>query len=442
MISTPKPVNYLNTWNLAWPIILSNICIPLVGAANIAIVGHLSSEVYIGAVALGVMILQSIYWSFSFLRKGTTGLVAQAVGKSDFEEVFLVLIRALLVSIILGTFVTVLQPLISWIAFELVNASSEVEKLAKVYFDIRIWGTIPTMANYVFLGWFYGINKPKLAFVLRLAMNVLNIPLAIYLTLGLKMGVAGVALSAMLAHVFVFILSLFVVIFLFLKTKISFASIKARVFDYLELVKVFGINLDLFIRTLLVFVAFSWFTAASASRDDTLLAANTILLNMFWFISYTLDGFANSAEILVGQSYGSKDRSRLLKAIQITTQFSILFALLFTIVYFFAGEYIIDSFTHLTKVKNLALEFLPYLAFLPIFALWCFQLDGIYVGTTQTSAMMRMMIISFVVYSLAMLILPHYFGNSGLWLALYVFFVARAISLYLPWRGILKNFLI
>lgn len=435
MIAKVIDINYKTVWNLAWPIILSNISIPLIGATNIAVVGRLPSEIYIGAVALGVMVLQCIYWSFSFLRKGTTGLVAQAMGRHDTTEMFAVLVRALMVAVTFGAFVTSIQSFILWIAFEMIHAEAAVEVLAKQYFDIRIWGTIATMGNYVMLGWFYGIQKPKLALILRVAMNILNIPLAIYLALTLNLGVAGVAYSALISHIFVFVLSLLVAYVLWVRSRVPLADVITVSMHFKQIVAVVKINGDLFVRTLLVFFAFSWFTSASAGQDSVTLAANTILINLFWFLSYTLDGFSNAAEVLVGQSYGAINNNRLWQAVAITTKMSCVFALLFTLIYYLAGAYLIDYFTHVETVRILAKEYLPWLVGIPIVGIWCFQLDGIYIGMTQTSMMMLMMLIAFAVYALAILVLPHYLGNHGLWLALYIFLVVRAVTLYIPLRA-------
>lgn len=436
-------ISYQRVWFLAWPIVLSNISIPLIGATNIAVVGHMNSPIYIGAVALGVVILQCIYWSFAFLRKGTTGITAQAYGANDMPGVFAALVRSLLIAFSLGIFVTIVQVPISKIAFLILDASQEVESLAKEYFHIRIWGSVATMGNYVMLGWFYGIQKPKTALVFRVAMNAINIPLAIFLVLTLKMGVAGAALAALISHIFVFILSLLIALWIMyreLKTETGFDwSFIEHVKDKVKLLNVFRINSDIFVRTVLVFIAFSWFTGEGAKQGDTLLAVNTVLLNLFWFISYALDGFSNAAETLVGQALGAKNSKTFDDAVEKTTIMAGIFALIFLLTYLFGGEIFISLLTNIDEVKVIAVKYLPWLIFMPVVGIWCFQLDGIYVGVTQTRIMRNMMIVSFLAYAISIIFLPRFFSNHGLWSALYIFMLVRALTLWLPYEKMKKE---
>lgn len=440
-----QEISYKRVWSLAWPIILANITIPLIGATNIAVMGHLKSPKFIGGVALSVVVLQCIYWSFAFLRKGTTGVTAQAFGAGDMPAVFAALFRSLLIAISLGTIVIILQKPISWIAFAVLNGSEEVESLAKIYYDIRIWGSIATMGNYVMLGWFYGIQKPKLALSLRVAMNALNIPLAIYLVLGLKMEVAGAAWAAFASHIFVFVISLIAAAVLFLKEmktedgKIDWAFVEI-VKDKAHLFRVFKINSDFFVRTILVFFAFSWFTAKGAKQGDLVLAANTVLINLFWFISYALDGFSNAAETLVGQSIGAQNKEMFDKTVKKTTVMAGYFAIAFCLVYWAFDDILLHWMTNLPEVKNAALDFMPWLVFMPIVGIWCFQLDGIYIGATETRIMRDMMIISFAAYALAINLLTLFMGNHGLWLALHIFMAVRAITLFVHFKKIGHNF--
>lgn len=434
-------ISYKRVWNLAWPIILANITIPLIGATNVAVMGRMDSPVYIGAVALGVTVLQCIYWSFAFLRKGTTGVTAQAYGAQDYKEVYTSLARALMIAFSLAAIVVVLQQLISYLAFEFfLHGSEQVEALAKEYFLIRIWGSFATMGNYVMLGWFYGVQRPKLALALRVAMNALNIPLAIYMVLVLKWGVAGAAWSALISHHFVFILSLIAALVLLRKEyskdgKIDWSFLRV-VLDQAKLTKIFKINSDLFVRTVLLFIAFAWFTSAAASSSDVVLAVNTVLINLFWFVSYALDGFANAAEALVGQAYGAAKPKMFHEAVIKTSKMGLLFALIFSMVYFLWGESLLSLLTNLDSIKLEAMKFMPWLIAIPLTGIGAFQLDGIYIGLTETRILRDMMIIAFGVYAIAITVLEPIMGNNGLWLALHVFLIVRAISLAIPFQKI------
>ncbi len=440
-------ISYKRIWDLSWPTILANICVPLVGATNIAVMGRLPDPKYIGGVALGVVVLQCIYWSFSFLRKGTTGITSQAFGRGDKEGVFAALVRSLLLAFILSVIVIALQQVIVWFAFAILHGSEEVESLAKEYFNIRVWGTFATTGNYVMLGWLYGIQRPKLALVTRVLMNIINIPLAIYLALDLHWNVAGAAYSALISNYLIFILSLLLVIpilreyFADVNGKINYSFLK-DVIHRSHLERVFRINSDIFVRTVLVFSAFSWFTAAGASHGDLVLAANTILINLFWFISYALDGFANAAETLVGQAVGAKDLNMFDLTIRRSSFMALIFALLFAVVYFLSGDYLLGFLTNIETVKNEAMIYMPWLVFMPLTGIACFQLDGIYTGTTSTDDMRNMMILSFVIYAIAIIFLPNIFGNHGLWLALHIFLIVRGISLAIPYKSMrMKTFM-
>ncbi len=435
-------ISYRRIWDLSWPTILANVCVPLIGATNIAVMGRMSDPKYIGGVALGVVVLQCIYWSFSFLRKGTTGITSQAFGRGDKEGVFAALVRSLLIAFILSVIVIALQQLISWFAFGILNGSEEVESLAKEYFNIRIWGSFATTGNYVMLGWLYGIQRPKLALILRVLMNIINIPLAIYLALTLDWRVAGAAYSALISNYLIFALSLILVIPILKEyfadtnnqNKIDFSFLKS-VIHKSHLQQVFRINGDIFVRTVLVFSAFSWFTSAGASQGDLVLAANTILINLFWFISYALDGFANAAETLVGQAVGAKDLSMFDLTIRRSSFMALMFALIFALVYFLWGDCLLGFLTNIETVKCEAMIYMPWLVLMPLTGIACFQLDGIYTGTTSTGDMRNMMILSFMIYALAIIFLPKFLANHGLWLALHIFLIVRGISLAIPYKA-------
>lgn len=445
MRSLSQEITYKRVWNLAWPIILANITIPLIGATNVAVMGRMDSPVYIGAVALGVVVLQCIYWSFAFLRKGTTGVTAQAYGAQNTTEVYASLARALLLAFSLGAAVIILQQVIAYLAFNIfLNGSQEVEALAEEYFRIRIWGSIATMGNYVMLGWFYGVQRPKLALALRVAMNALNIPLAIYMVLGLKWGVAGAAWSALISHHFVFIISIIAALVLMKKElskndgQIDWSFLNG-VLEPSKLTRLFKINVDLFIRTVLLFTAFAWFTSAAASSSDLVLAVNTVLINLFWFVSYALDGFANAAEALIGQAFGAKNLEAFNQTVKKTSQMGLLFAVLFSLSYFFFGETLLSWLTNLDSVKIEAMKYMPWLIAIPITGIAAFQFDGIYIGLTHTRVLRDMMVISFALYAIAVLTLPELWGNHGLWLALHIFLIIRGITLLLPFNSMKKS---
>lgn len=426
-------INYLKVWNLSWPIILANVSIPMIGATNIAVLGHLESKDFIAAVALGVVALQFIYWGFSFLRKVTTGLTAQAYGAKQDEERIHILIRNLIIAVFLGLIIILLKDIISDITFFFLDSKPELEKLAIKYFKIRIWAAPAVFCNYVILGWLYGSQKPQTALFLRVGMNLLNIALALYLVIALKMNIYGVAYAAIVSQISFCIIGLIVSLSL-IKTKLKdlvSRETQKLILEFSKLKKTFSLNNDIFIRTVLIFIAFSWFTAKGAKQGESILASNTVLLNLFWFLSYALDGFSNAAEALVGEAHGQKSEKAFKKSIKVTTVFAICFALLFSLTYFCFGKNIISLLTNLEEIKAIAFQYLPWMILMPLVSIWCFQLDGIFLGATETKSMRNMMIISFGVYALAMLTLPKYIDNHGLWLSMVIFMIVRGLTLYL-----------
>lgn len=439
-----QEINLTRVWNLVWPILLANISIPLIGATNIAVMGHMPSPVYIGAVALGVIIFQSIYWGFAFLRSGTTGITAQALGANDYHHVVIALFRSLTIAFILGTVVVLLQTPIAEFSFLLLEGSSEVETLAREYFDVRIWGSYASLGNYALLGWFYGIHKPKLALILRVAMNLLNIPLAIFLALNLGLGVKGTALSAITSNYVILLIGLvFAALYIGKLHELGYVKFDKNFWEELshqkQLFRIFKINTDIFIRTVFVLLVFSWFTSLGAKQGDLVLAGNAVLINLYWFISYALDSCSNAAETLVGQAIGAKDETMFKKAIGYSFSIAMILAVVFILIYSLLGKTFISWLTTSPEVQNTALNYLPWLVFIPLVGVWCFQLDGIFLGSTQTKDMRNMMFIAFALFVICILTLPKLLGNNGLWLSLYIYLLARAVTLYFPFRTLTKR---
>lgn len=439
-----QEINLARVWNLVWPILLANISIPLIGATNIAVMGRMPSPVYIGAVALGVIIFQSIYWGFAFLRSGTTGITAQALGAKNYQQVVIALFRSLAIAFILGTLVVLLQSPIAEFSFLLLEGSSEVERYAREYFDVRIWGSYASLGNYALLGWFYGIHKPKLALILRVAMNLLNIPLAIFLALDLKLGVKGTAFSAISSNYVILVIGLIFAFFYIKKlNELDLINFDKNFWDELshqkQLFQIFKINSDIFIRTIFVLLVFSWFTSLGAKQGDLVLAANAVLINLYWFISYALDSCSNATETLVGQSIGANNPSMFKKALTYSFQIAIFLVACFIIIYSLLGKTFISWLSTSTEVRETAIHYLPWLVFIPLAGIWCFQLDGIFLGSTQTKDMRNMMFIAFAAFVICILTLPKLLGNNGLWLSLYIYLLARAVTLYFPFRTLRKR---
>jgi MATE family multidrug resistance protein len=423
-------------WRLAGPIILSNLSVPLLGAVDTAVVGHMPDPAYVGAVAVGATIFNFLYWGFGFLRMGTTGFAAQAYGGGDREELAAVLARALLVAAGLGLALWVLQVPIRHLALALIAASPPVATLAGQFFDVRVWSAPATLANYALLGWLLGVQRPRAALALQVFMNGTNILLNLLFVLVLHWGVRGVAGATVTAEYAAVGLGLLLVARALPR---AMRLERRRILDRSRLAALLRVNRDIFIRTLCLVLAFAWFTRSGAALGDVLLAANAVLLNFQSMIAYALDGFAHAAEILVGSAVGARDRPAFSAAVRAATASAAVLAVAFALVFAAAGDRLVALFTDLAAVRAAAHEFLPWMMVSPLLSIWSFQLDGVFIGATRTVEMRNGMIIALACYLAAAVVLVPALGNHGLWLALMVLMVTRAVPLALWYPRILRS---
>ena len=427
-------VSHRKVWLLAGPIILSNISVPLVGAVDTAVVGHLPGPQAIGAVALGALIFSFLYWGFGFLRMGTTGFVAQAVGAGDWHGLSDTLLRVLLLALVLGLVTIMLGwPLIDF-ALYLIDSSEAVEGLAADYAHVRIWSAPAVLCVYAFTGIFIGMHNTRAAFVMQLVLNISNMLLDVLFVLGFGWGVEGVALASLIAEYLAMLLGFYL---LRLPLRRAFERFeRARLFDRAALARLFSANANIFIRTLCLLFAFSYFTAKGAQQGEVILAANAILLHLQSIMAYGLDGFAHAVEALAGSAYGAGRRRLFRRAVYLTTLWGGVIALLAGLVYLLFGEPIISLFTSIDSVAATALVYLPWMIVAPLISVWSFQLDGIFIGTGHTREMRNAMIVSMLAYlALLQWSIPA-FGNHGLFLGLMFFMLIRALSLLFYFPGV------
>ncbi len=440
--TTSSSVSRSGVWQIAWPIVLSNASVPLLGLADTFVIGNLGNAALLGAIAVGAMVFSFIYWGFGFLRMGTTGLTAQADGAGDEGEVQATYYRALMLAVGIGCALVLLQWPLGHAAFGLIDGSQEVEAQAKLYFAIRIWGAPATLASYAILGFFIGLRDSKTALILQLFLNGMNIFLDVLFVMGLGWGVAGVAAGTLIAEVSAVGLGIYLVARRLRHrdtTHRPFQISKERLFDKVVLAKTIAVNSDIMIRTLCLIFAFAWFTNQGAVTGDTVLAANAILMQFVTFSAFFLDGFAFSAESLVGKSYGAKNRADLQKAVRYSTQLAFITALAMSALFWILGPSGIRLLTNVEEVRQAAYLFLPWAIVAPVASIWCFQLDGIFIGATRTADMRNAMVISLGLYLAAWYLLAGLYGNHGLWAALTFFYVARAVTLFLRYPALVRN---
>jgi MATE family multidrug resistance protein len=427
------PYWYRRVFALAIPLILSNLTEPLLSTVDTVLSGHLPTAAVLGGVAVAGIFFNAIYWTFGFLRLATTGLVAQAHGAGDQDEIIHHFGRALLSALLIGALIVVLQkPLIS-IALSMLGATGEVHRNAASYCGIRIWSAPAALANYAILGYLLGRQRARSALLLQAAINVVNVVLALSLVLWRHWAVSGIATATMVAEWSGMLLGLG----LMLASGYRPGQVRWGVLvDGKSLRRLFALNRDLLLRTLSIVGAYIWFTRTGARAGNEILAANAVLINLLWIAAYGLDGFANAAEALVGEAIGARrlaDYRAVLKATSVSA-FTVSAAI--SLLYLIFGRTIIALFTNQPAIRTLAAHFLPWLIVLPIVAVWSFLLDGIFIGATRARELRDSMLISFLGYLGLAVVLTSHFGNQGLWCAMLAFMGLRAVILALLLPGI------
>jgi MATE family multidrug resistance protein len=411
---------------VAIPIVLANATIPILGAVDTAVVGQLGLAVPIGAVGIGAIIITAIYWLFGFLRMGTTGLTAQAIGSGDKSETSALLVRGIIIGVVAGLILIITQVPVFLGALQLSPASIEVEDLAQKYLQIRVYSAPAAIALFGITGWLIAKEKTRAVLLLQLVLNGINIVLDLVFVLKLGWGVEGVAIATLIAEWSGLIFGLWLVREGFNN---SYWKNWAQIFDRVRLVQMAKVNGDIMIRSILLEIGFVSFLFLGSSFNDATLAANQILIQFLSITVHALDGFAFAAETLVGQALGSKNRPLFRRAVVMTSQWGLGTVILMALSFFVFGNSIINIMTTAEDVRTVSYEYLPWMVAAPLAGVAAWMLDGIFIGATRTADMRNMMFISFCVYLIALAILLPIYGNHGLWASLIIFSIARGVTL-------------
>jgi len=411
---------------VAIPIVLANATIPILGAVDTAVVGQLGLAVPIGAVGIGAIIITAIYWLFGFLRMGTTGLTAQAIGSGDKSETSALLVRGIIIGVVAGLILIITQVPVFLGALQLSPASIEVEDLAQKYLQIRVYSAPAAIALFGITGWLIAKEKTRAVLLLQLVLNGINIVLDLVFVLKLGWGVEGVAIATLIAEWSGLIFGLWLVREGFNN---SYWKNWAQIFDRVRLVQMAKVNGDIMIRSILLEIGFVSFLFLGSSFNDATLAANQILIQFLSITVHALDGFAFAAETLVGQALGSKNRPLFRRAVVMTSQWGLGTVILMALSFFVFGNSIINIMTTAEDVRTVSYEYLPWMVAAPLAGVAAWMLDGIFIGATRTADMRNMMFISFCVYLVALAILLPIYGNHGLWASLIIFSIARGVTL-------------
>ena len=411
---------------VAIPIVLANATIPILGAVDTGVVGQMGLAVPIGAVGIGAIIISAIYWLFGFLRMGTTGLTAQAIGSNDHSETSALLVRGILIGLGAGLVLIMTQTPIFSAALGIAPASFEVESLAQEYLKIRVYSAPAAIAIFGITGWLIANERTRAVLVLMLLINSINIVLDFIFVLRLDWGVEGVAFATLIAEWS----GLFFGLWLARKGfKNGYWKNWSQIFDRARLTKMAKVNSDILIRSVLLEIAFVSFLFLGSSFDDATLAANQVLIQFLNITAYAMDGFAFAAEALVGKALGAKNRLIFRRSAVMTSQWGFGSVVVMALAFYVFGNTIINVMTTAEDVRAVSYEYLPWMVLAPLVGAAAWMLDGIFIGATRTADMRNMMFISFCVYLIALALLLPKYGNHGLWASLIIFSIARGVTL-------------
>lgn len=413
---------------IALPAIVSNITTPLLGLVDMAIVGHMGSAGFIAAISLGGTIFSMIYWVFAFLRMGTSGITAQAVGADDNDARDAALYRALAVGLSLGLLLIVLQGPIGWLMISFMGSDESTSTIALQYFHILIYGAPATLGLCALNGWMVGVQNSRLAMYTSLIINVVNIVASLVLVYLFDMGIAGVAAGTLIAQWVGFVSGCLMIRrynpkFVSLKQLLSGSSLK----------RFFSVNLDIFLRTLCLVAVTVWFTRASAQQGDMILAANALLMQFFILFSYMMDGVAYAGEALVGRCTGAGDNRACRRLVGQLFIDGIAITLVFTIIYATCGDYILSVLADNKDVLAVAADYRLWAIAIPIAGAGAFVWDGVYIGQTRTRQMLLSMALSMLLFFALYFLLFPVLHNHALWLAFISYLFLRGIILTLTW---------
>ena len=439
--ASPPAITHTGIARQAWPIILANASVPLLGLVDTAVIGHYGSTAGLGALALGALLFNFIYWSFGFLRMATTGFIAQADGAGDEAEVRATLARSLLLGAGLGVCLVLAQwPLaVGW--FAAMDASDLVAAQGTAYFQARIWGAPAALALYAFSGALIGLGHGRTLLLVQLLLNGLNAVLDVYFAGVLGMGARGIGLGTAIAEWSTCAVAAWVLWRMLRERHVDGAAFVpwARLRDAARLRRMMAANGDIMVRTLCLLAGFGWFASQGARLGDTTLVANHLLLQLVSFSAFFLDGYAFVAEAQVGAAAGARDRARLQRVVRVSSELAAATAVVLALAIWLAGGAMVALLTSLPDVAATARAFLPWTGLYVLLSVAAFQLDGIFIGATWTRAMRNASMVSLAAFVLCAWPAAALWGNHGLWAAFVVFVVARALALLPGYRRLART---
>ena len=414
---------------LSIPIFFANLAIPMVGIIDTALMGNLGSLSYLSATSVAANLFSMIFWSFGFLRMGTVGMVSQANGRNDYTEILNIVVRNLLFVLAISITIILLQNLILSLSLKIFDLSETTRNLYKQYFKIRVYSAPGELTLYIITGLFVGLQKTKTSSLAVGFFSILNILLSIVLVTKFDLNIKGVAygtlFSALITSI-IFLIYMFWYLSKYTKIIINFAQI----FNLKKINNIFNINLNIFIRTILLTFSFLWFTYLGTQIGEDFVAANAILINLVFLSAFILDAYAFSTEGIVGYSLGKKDLNLFKNIVKNSFILSSISGLIISIIFFFTYNLVINLMSDINEIRELSSSYAVWLIILPVISSFCYQFDGIFIGASQTKELRNAMIFSVFSYLLISILLIKFLFNTGIWISLCIFMILRAVSLF------------
>ena len=414
---------------LSVPIFFANLAIPMVGIIDTGLMGNLGNLSYLSATSVAANLFSMIFWSFGFLRMGTVGLISQAYGKEDYPEVFNIILRNLIFVLLISLILIILQNYIYKLSLNIFELSEMTQKFYQEYFKIRIWSAPGELTLYIITGLFVGLQKTKISSLAVGLFSIINIILSIILVSKFNLNIKGVAYGTLFSALL--ISTSFLLYTFWYLNKMSKIKIKLEeLIEFKKIKNIFNININIFIRTILLTFSFLWFTYLGSQIGEEYIAANSILIHLVFLSAFILDAYAFSTEGMVGYSLGKKDINLFKKIVKNSFILSSITGLVISVIYFFINNYVIELMSDIEAIRNLSSSYAIWLIIMPLISSFCYQFDGVFIGVSQTKELRNAMIFSVFSYIIISLLLTDLIGNTGVWISLCLFMILRALSLY------------
>ena len=436
--SFPANISKKHIFYLSIPVFFSNLAIPLVGMIDTGLMGNMGETKYLAAASIATSVMTMVIWSFGFLRMGTVGIVAQLYSKGDYREIVRTLVRNFIIAIVVALIIILFKPIIINLIKLFFTTSLETQNLINTYLSVRVFSIPAELITYILVGFYLGIQKTKISSFLIVMLSILNIIFSSFFVLSMDLNILGVALGTLVASNFT------VIIFLLFTYRFIIQQFKIlpnlnRIMVHSRILKLFNINLDIFIRTSVLTFSFLWITYLGSKLGEDYLAVNAILMQFIILAAFFLDAYAFSTEGVVGFTIGRKNKKSFLSVVKNSIELSFFTALLISVLYLIFFKSIINIITDVEILRFISYKHFIWIIVIPPIASFCYQLDGIFIGASQTKEMRNAMIISVASFILISIYLTKHFGNHGLWLSLLIFMILRSLSLNYFFNKILKK---